>query len=71
MGGQPVENARFRAYMCDSTVGYGDRTYHCSMLNRHLPIYDHYCHWLWMTAYLDTCKPYCGAGLDARNQMAL
>ncbi|KAK1593401.1 DHHC zinc finger domain-containing protein [Colletotrichum navitas] len=38
----------------------GDRMYHC----RHgydccLPVFDHYCFWLWVPVYLNTIKPYC------------
>ncbi|OIW30962.1 hypothetical protein CONLIGDRAFT_700622 [Coniochaeta ligniaria NRRL 30616] len=41
-----------------SAEPYGDRVYHCTKLCRHFPLYDHYCHYLWMVVYLDTIKPY-------------
>lgn len=59
--GNPASNARFRRCNkpgCDNSVGYGDRTYHCTKLDRHYPLYDHYCYWLWVAVYLDTYKPY-------------
>ncbi|KAK2012565.1 DHHC zinc finger domain-containing protein [Colletotrichum eremochloae] len=38
----------------------GDRMYHCRHgYNRCLPVFDHYCYWLWVPVYLNTIKPYC------------
>ncbi|KAK1998241.1 hypothetical protein LX36DRAFT_576704 [Colletotrichum falcatum] len=39
----------------------GDRMYHCSEkgYNRCLPVFDHYCFWLWVPVYLNTIKAYC------------
>lgn len=46
-----------------------DRVYHCSYVAKkcdkdgqlrgiHIPVYDHYCHWIGVIVYLDTVKPY-------------
>ncbi|ROW01269.1 hypothetical protein VMCG_05851 [Cytospora schulzeri] len=46
-----------------------DRVYHCKDIGRkcdrdqkmrgvHLPLYDHFCHWIWVVVWLDTIKPY-------------
>jgi hypothetical protein len=43
---------------CLDTAGLGARVYHCTNTNHHLPVYDHYCFWLWVEVYLDTIKPY-------------
>jgi hypothetical protein len=56
-----ASNARFRRCRmtgCNDTTPYGDRVYHCSKMDRHYPVYDHYCHWLWVAVYLDTMKAY-------------
>ncbi|EFQ27343.1 DHHC zinc finger domain-containing protein [Colletotrichum graminicola] len=38
----------------------GDRMYHCRHgYNCCLPVFDHYCFWLWVPVYLKTIKPYC------------
>lgn len=53
----------------DSGRPLADRDYHCSYIGRkcdkdgrvrgiHLPVYDHYCHWIGVVVYLDTIKPY-------------
>lgn len=59
--GHPASNIRFRRCgrdFCLDRKPYGDRVYHCSKTDCHYPIYDHYCHWLWVAVYLDTMKPY-------------
>ncbi|KAK2051815.1 DHHC zinc finger domain-containing protein [Colletotrichum caudatum] len=38
----------------------GDRMYHCRHgYDRCLPVFDHYCFWLWVPVYLNTIKSYC------------
>ncbi|OIW23226.1 hypothetical protein CONLIGDRAFT_693783 [Coniochaeta ligniaria NRRL 30616] len=59
--GQPASNARFKRCRrpdCTDRKPYGDRVYHCTKLGRHYPLYDHYCHYLWVVVYLDTIKTY-------------
>jgi hypothetical protein len=36
----------------------GEAWLYCRKTNHHLPVYDHYCFWLWVEVYLDTIKPY-------------
>ncbi|KAK1976276.1 DHHC zinc finger domain-containing protein [Colletotrichum cereale] len=37
----------------------GDRMYHCRFgYDLCLPVFDHYCYWLWTPVYLHTIKPY-------------
>lgn len=43
---------------CDSAEPLADRVYHCTAFDVHLPVYDHYCHWILVTVWLPTIKPY-------------
>ncbi|KAI1388127.1 uncharacterized protein F4822DRAFT_430881 [Hypoxylon trugodes] len=60
----PSGRLPYRQGLRPRTCPYGclfepsDRAYHCSMMNRCLPVYDHYCKYLQATVYLRTMKPY-------------
>ncbi|KAK2035542.1 DHHC zinc finger domain-containing protein [Colletotrichum zoysiae] len=58
-GGRP-NRCDHRGDCLNALAWRGDRMYHCRHgYNRCLPVFDHYCYWLWTPVYLNTIKPYC------------
>ncbi|KAI1775893.1 hypothetical protein F4818DRAFT_458006 [Hypoxylon cercidicola] len=61
LGGRLVYEEGRRPRKCPFGCRFdlSDRAYHCSKVHRCLPVYDHFCGYLWSTVYLRTMKPYC------------
>ncbi|KAI0377365.1 hypothetical protein F5Y04DRAFT_285003 [Hypomontagnella monticulosa] len=61
LGGRCAYEPGRRPRRCPSgcTFDLTDRVYHCTRMDRCLPLYDHYCAYIQSSVYLRTVKPYC------------
>ncbi|KAB5583600.1 hypothetical protein GE09DRAFT_1050392 [Coniochaeta sp. 2T2.1] len=53
-----LDRTRFRSCGRCGDFPLGDRVYHCHAYDRHYPLYDHYCGWLWVIVFSKTIKPF-------------
>lgn len=53
-----MDRTRWCRRCLPARVPLGDRTYHCVRTDKHYPMFDHYCNWIWVVVYLDTIKAY-------------